>query len=264
MKQNRYYTTNSAYRILTAMIFFTPFNLLLCELLETYHPIWLLIPIALLQGYIFGMAVGYIQFGTTAPIRKKLPGITLCVILFYLLLSWNWEKGMYCISTVLLLFYIFWALWYLGSAKNFAGNNSHFAEDDIDTSWFDFVYNRLSEFSVLFPLDIGNYKKDRTVGHIMYIGLATAGKYAGQPVALITSKGKQYLCLLSQIIPNQYQNEGEVGLIDMRTQKRTVIIGIKETECGTSFPKELICEVLFQWYQYGEGCSVSYRTVYNL
>jgi hypothetical protein len=264
LKKPVYYTTNSVCRNLTALLLFTPLNILLCDLLETIHPFSFLIPIALVQGYIFGMSAGYAQFGTTAPIRKKVPGIALCVILFYLLLFRNRNSGMYIISALSMLFCVFWALWYIVSAKRFSGDNSCFAEGDMDTSWFDVVHERLFGFSVLFPLDIGNYKKDRSAGHIIRIGLAVSGKYAGQPVALITSGGKQYLCLLSQVLPNQYQQlagkpAGKTEVIDMRKRNYTVVIGIKQTE-----QEETICEVIFHWYAYGESCLVSYRNSNNL
>jgi hypothetical protein len=225
-----YYTTAYEIRIVKTLCAFIAANMIL--LLSFTLNCFQAAGLGLVHGYIMGMIMSYLGFGITCKKRDRRPILALgCGILGFLaVLDWRFETALVLICAVAIMVVSLWCLYRdRGKAD---GDYAAFLEDDYDPAWFDTVIERIGEYPVLFPLDIGSCKRDRLSGRIVEVGMGLHHKYRGVPVAKIKAESGVYLCPLSSLVPRP----------SMKCR------GSLEIASRTGEPS---CTVTLYWHEYG-------------
>ncbi|MDR1429301.1 MAG: hypothetical protein LBI85_03345 [Spirochaetaceae bacterium] len=194
--------------------------------------------LGLVHGYIMGMIMSYLVFGITCKKGDRRIVLVLgCGMLGFLAaLDWRFETTLVLLCAVAITAV---SLWCLRRDRGKAdGDYAAFLEDDFDSAWFDAVVEDIGEYPVLFPLDIGNRKRDRLLGRIVEVGMGLHHKYRGIAVAKIKAPSGFYLCPLSSLVPRP----------SMKCR------GSLEIASRTG---ELSCTVTLYWHEYGSYTVVS-------
>jgi hypothetical protein len=165
--------------------------------------LFLKIGLAIIHGFILSMIVSYCVFGITGRKRNKciinaVGGILLSVIA---ILDWRFEIY-FMISCSLLITIVFLIIITCLEKGKASGDYASFSDKDFDNSWFDFIHEFIKDYPVFFPLDVAHYKRDRSAGCILEVGMGIRNKYQGIPVAKIKADSGYYLSPLDKLIPN--------------------------------------------------------------
>jgi hypothetical protein len=194
--------------------------------------------IGLVHGYIMGMIMSYLIFGITCKKRDRRIILALgCGMLGFLAaLDWRFETVLVLVCAVAVTAV---SLWCLHRDRGKAdGDYAAFREDDFDPAWFDTVIERIGEYPVWFPPDIGSRKRDRLSGRIVEVGMGLHHKYRGMVVAKIKAPSGFYLCHLSSLAPRP----------SMKCRSSLEI---------ASRNAEPFCTVTLYWHEYGGYTVVS-------
>jgi Ca2+/Na+ antiporter len=117
------------------------------------------------------------------------------------------EISVLTITAVMIIYY--WICYWNGKMN---GDNKN-TQDAVDYDYFNYVNKAMLGIKVLFPLDIGNNKKNRKEGVIRKIGKAASGKYSGDIVCLIESENQFYLCPVKKIYPVEALKEQDDSIL---------------------------------------------------
>jgi hypothetical protein len=225
-----YYTTAYEIRIVKTLCAFIAANgiILLSFTLNRLQAAGL----GVIHGYIMGMIMSYLVFGITCGKRDRRIIIALgCGMLGILAaLDWKMETAFVLICALAVMGVSLWCL--CRDRGKADGDYAAFLEDDFDRAWFDVVIEGISEYSVLFPLDIGSRKRDRLSGKIVEVGMGLYHKYRGIAVAKIEASSGFYLCPLSSLVPNPSMKCRGSAEIATRTGENPCIVTLYWHEYG--------------------------------
>jgi hypothetical protein len=230
MKRKNYYTSTVTLRQTIALLFISGINIFFLEAVP--HNVF---TIGLLTGFhswFFGRVAAYMAGGVFSTAITKLIYTLVFLLLFFPLvfLSVTVELAVTgACALVLAAVFSFWVY----SPGRMNGDNSSYSEDEIDERWFDTVDGLAYKVRVSFPLDIGCYKNDRLEGNIEALGLASAGKYEGEEVALVTALGRRYVCPIRHLKPAELKGGDRGVVIACNSSKEVKFISWKNGEKAT-------------------------------
>jgi hypothetical protein len=231
-----YYTTAYKQRIVKALCLgiLVSFAFFWTDILN--HTVF--IGFSIIHGYILGMTISYFLYGITCPkqIKHIFNGTAAFSFGIAAALFGRIELLVFMICAVLVVFIVSLDKRHKNGRCN--GDNAVFSEGDFDPSWFDFVTEDLARYPVLFPRDMGNYRKDRLPGRMVEVGMGIQGKYEGIPIARIQSDSGCYLCPLEQLIPNPSMKSRGSAFIASRHGNKP-------------------CEVTVWWHEYGGHIAIT-------
>jgi hypothetical protein len=152
------------------------------------------------HGYLLARVIGYALDGFDC---SKIPRRGLMCIMGILAVAMAMlDKRIELMVTTTSFFVIAIVSYFLVKTGKMNGDNDNFDRSDLDDQWFDTVNDIIYRVKFSFPLNIENYKCDRSRGYITALGRIINNKHTNSYGALITAAdGKEYLCPLWQIKP---------------------------------------------------------------
>jgi hypothetical protein len=230
MRGKRYYTSNATIRYAIVLLFIIGVNVLFLEMGP--HHVSTIAALICYHAWLFGriaayMAEGIFTSGSTKWVYTFVFFLLFVPFVFFTIALEVAVTGACALALAAVL--CFWV--YTPGKMN--GDNDRYSQDDIDTRWFDTVDTLAYTLWVSFPLDIGCYKTDRLEGTIEALGLASAGKYEGQEVALVTAMGKRYVCPIRSLKPAELHGGEEGVVIASNDSKEVSFISWKDGKKAT-------------------------------
>jgi hypothetical protein len=206
-ENDKYYTSICTMQNLISCIVFTGINFFVYDWLD--HKAIEVIMI-IFQTVFISINFSYIFWGIKNRMETRLKWTMLIFFILVILDNRNrLVKEIAVLTTTAIMIIHYWICYRNG---NMNGDNKN-SPDTVNYEYFHYVNKLMSGLKVIFPLDIGNNKKNRKEGAMRKIGKAVSGKYCGDIVCLIESENQFYLCPVDKIYPIEALREQDGNIL---------------------------------------------------
>jgi hypothetical protein len=183
------------------------------------------------QSIFLSINMSYIVWGIKDKMESRLKWITL--ILFSLIILYHVDyllKEIVVLITAAFMIIYYWLCYHKTNGDNIINSS-----DIVNYNYFHYVNKKILNLKVLFPLDIGNNKKNRKVGNIRKVGKSLSGKYQGEIVCLIESEGRFYICPVKNIYPIEILKEQDHNILAHTENESIKLLNWDSDQCKGYF-----------------------------